>query len=137
VHAQQLVDLTVTGLEGTFHGTIDYVSSMLDPQTRTARLRCTIANPEHALKPEMFGMVRVHVAPVEALAVPRKAILHMAGHQLVFVDHGASPDGRTRFVRLPVDVDETGENPYVEVTHGLERGNRIVVNGVSVLSTKL
>lgn len=137
VHAGLPVDLTVMGITTTFHGTIDYVSDMLDPQTRTARLRCTIPNPDHTLEPEMYGTVRVHVAPVETLAIPRKAILHLGGQQLVFVDRGVSPDGRTRFERLPVTVDESGDNPYVAVQHGLERGDRIAAQGTEALSTKL
>ena len=137
VHAGLPVEFAATGVDGTFHGTIDYLASMLDPQTRTAPLRCTIANPTHALRPEMFGTVRVHVAPVEVLAIPRKAILHLGGQQMVFVDRGIAADRRTRFARMPVAADETGDNAHVAVLHGLVRGDRVVVSGTDFLSTRL
>jgi cobalt-zinc-cadmium efflux system membrane fusion protein len=137
VHAGQDVQVTVTGLPAALTGKVDYVSDMLDPQTRTARLRCTIPNPKGQLLPEMYGTVRVSVAPRQALAVPRSAILHLGGQQLVFVKKGASPDGRTRFERLPINADETGGNVYVPVDHVLDKGDEIVVKGGEVLSGKL
>jgi cobalt-zinc-cadmium efflux system membrane fusion protein len=137
VQAGQKVQVSVVGIPTTFEGKIDYLSSMLDPQTRTARLRCTIPNPENLLKPEMYGTIRVSVAPTQALSVPRSAILHLGGQQLVFVDRGLAPDGRQRYERLPIIADETGNNPFVAVEHGLERGDRIVIKGADVLSTKV
>src|SRR5262249_15380098 len=35
-----------------FQGQVDYITGALDPTTRTARIRCSIANPDRALKPE-------------------------------------------------------------------------------------
>ncbi|MGD0526183.1 MAG: efflux RND transporter periplasmic adaptor subunit [Polyangiaceae bacterium] len=137
VHAGQDVEVSVVSVPKPFPGKIDYVTTMLDPQTRTARLRCTIQNPAHTLEPEMLGTVRVAVAPIQALAVPRAAILHLAGQSLVFVDQGPSPDGRTRFERLPILVDESGTAPFVPVEHGLDAGQKVVAMGATALSSKL
>jgi cobalt-zinc-cadmium efflux system membrane fusion protein len=137
VHAGQHVEVSVMGTGKPYVGQVDYVADMLDPQTRTAKLRCTIQNPDHQLEPEMYGTVRVAVAPVQALAVPREAILHLAGQALVFVERGDAPDGRTRFERLPVLVDESGDKPFVPVEHGLERGEKVVAKGAEALSSRL
>jgi membrane fusion protein, heavy metal efflux system len=137
VHAGEHVTVSVTGVPQRFEGQVDYVADMLDPQTRTARLRCTIPNPEHRLEPEMYGTIRVSVAPIQAMAVPRTAVMHLAEQSLVFVDRGAAPDGRTRYERLPVVVDESGDTPYIPVEHGLERGDRVVTTGADALSTRL
>jgi cobalt-zinc-cadmium efflux system membrane fusion protein len=137
VHDGQRVEVSVMGVSHPFEGTVDYVASMLDPQTRTARLRCTIKNPGHLLEPEMFGTVRVSVAPVEALALPRAAIVHLAGQSLVFVDRGPAPDGRTRFERRPIVADEGGDAPFVPVEHGLDSGQSVVVKGADGLSTRM
>lgn len=137
VTAGAKVEVSVVGLPHAFEGKVDYVSGMLDPQTRTATLRCTIPNPGHELKPEMYGTLRVSVAPIEALAVARSAILHLGGTALVFVDRGTSPDGRERFERLPVSVDESGAGEWVPVKHGVEAGDRVVVKGAEALSSKL
>jgi cobalt-zinc-cadmium efflux system membrane fusion protein len=137
VHAGQAVQVSVVGTGKPFAGKVDYVAEMLDPQTRTARLRCTIANPDRLLEPEMYGTVRVAVAPVQALAIPREAILHLAGQALVFVERGPAPDGRTRFERMPVVVDESGDARFVPVEHGLEPGEKVVVKGADALSSRL
>jgi cobalt-zinc-cadmium efflux system membrane fusion protein len=137
VHAGQHVDVSVMGSPKPFEGQVDYVADMLDAQTRTARLRCTIANPDHTLEPEMYGTVRVSVAPIQALAVPRSAILHLAGQSLVFVERGPALDGRIRYERLPVVVDESAEGPFVPVEHGLDRGEKVVAQGADALSTRL
>jgi cobalt-zinc-cadmium efflux system membrane fusion protein len=137
VHAGQNVQVSVVGTGKPFEGTVDYVAAMLDPQTRTARLRCTIQNPAHRLEPEMYGVVRVAVAPVQALAIPREAVLHLAGQAFVFVEQGPAPEGRVRFERLPLVVDESGDAPFVPVEHGLDRGNLVVVKGTEALSTRL
>lgn len=137
VRAGQKVQVSVVGIAEPFEGKVDYVSNMLDPQTRTARLRCTIPNPAGHLKPEMYGTVRVSVAPRQALAVPRTAIMHLGGQQLVFLDCGNAPDGRHRYERLPILADETGSDAYVPVEHGLDRGDAIVVKGAEVLSGKV
>jgi cobalt-zinc-cadmium efflux system membrane fusion protein len=137
VRAGARVQVSVTGVAQSFEGTIDYLSDMLDPVTRTARLRCTIPNPAGVLKPEMYGVVRVSVAPMRALAVARTAILHLGGQALVFVDRGAAPDGRQRFERLPVIADEGEPGPFVPVTHGLEHGQSVVVKGADALSARL
>jgi len=41
-----------------------------------------------------------------------------------------------RFERLPVETDE-GDAPWLEVTHGLEAGQEIVVRGAAALSQRL
>ncbi|HEY1691475.1 MAG TPA: efflux RND transporter periplasmic adaptor subunit [Polyangiaceae bacterium] len=137
VHLGQPVDLSVIGIPIVFHGKVDILASMLDPQTRTTRLRTTIPNPEHKLEPEMYGTVRVHVAPIEALSVPKTAILRLGGQQLVFIDRGPAPDGRERFERMPITADEDRDVPFAPVMHGLEKGEKIAVEGAAALNGKL
>jgi len=137
VHAGEHVSVSVTGVPQRFEGQVDYVADMLDPQTRTARLRCTIPNPDHRLEPEMYGTVRVSVAAIRALAIPRSAILHLGDQSLVFVERGRAADGRLRYERLPIVVDESGDAPYVPVEHGLDLGERVVTKGGDALATRL
>lgn len=137
VHAGQHVTVSVVGIDRPLEGQVDYLADMLDPQTRTARLRCTIPNPDHRLEPEMYATVRVTVAPLQALSIPRSAILHLAGQSLVFIDRGPAPDGRMRYERLPITIDESGELPFVAVQHGVERGDKVVAAGAEALSVRL
>jgi cobalt-zinc-cadmium efflux system membrane fusion protein len=55
-----------------FSGTITYISDVLDPATRTMRLRVTVPNSDRLLKPEMFATVRVYI-PSQAGRAERAA----------------------------------------------------------------
>ncbi|MGA2448073.1 MAG: efflux RND transporter periplasmic adaptor subunit [Polyangiaceae bacterium] len=120
----------------SYAGRVDWVSGVLDPNTRTAKLRCTIDNPDKELRPEMYATVRVAVDPKRQLAVPRDAVLHFGDTHVAFVYLGAR-DGYARFLRLPVEVDEGPSGPWLGVKRGLERGQSVVTNGAGVLSTSL
>ncbi len=117
-----------------FEGVVDWVSGQLDPNTRTAKVRCTIANPDRDLKPEMYATVSISVAERKALAIPRSAMLRLGDQTVVFVQMGTAPNGQIRFERRPVAVDEDEGGDYLPVTHGLERGEKIVTSGAILLA---
>jgi cobalt-zinc-cadmium efflux system membrane fusion protein len=119
-----------------YTGTVDWVSGSLDPSTRTAKVRCTFDNPEGTLRPMMYSTVQISVDPTRALAIPRAAILRLGEYDVVFVQVGEA-GGRVHFERLPVDVGENKSAPYVAVNHGVEAGQKVVVNGASFLSQRL
>ena len=121
-----------------FEGTVDWVSGMLDPVTRTIKIRCTFDNPERLLKPEMYATVLVGVAERRALAIPRTSLMRLGDQTVVFVKRSdAAPDGRLRFERIPVAVDEDGGTKWLAVTHGLDKGDQVVNSGGAVLSGML
>jgi cobalt-zinc-cadmium efflux system membrane fusion protein len=126
----------VTYKDKVFQGQVDWVSGMLDPNTRTAKVRCTFANPDQFLRPEMYATVQISVDQKRALAIPRDALLRLGEYKVVFIEVGDS-DGRERFERVPVDVDEGESSPWLEVKHGLASGQTIVVSGAILLSQKL
>lgn len=119
-----------------FKGKVDWVSGMLDPNTRTAKVRCTFENPDKKLRPMMYATVRVSVDEKRALAIPEGALVRLGDYKLVFVEVGRA-DGRVTYERLPVDVDERESSPWVEVKHGLEPGQKVVVSGAGTLSQRL
>jgi cobalt-zinc-cadmium efflux system membrane fusion protein len=121
----------------TFTGTVDWVSGALDPNTRTARVRCSLDNADHALRPEMYVTAYLTVEQQKALAVPHSALLRLGEQTLVFVVRGQTPDGRIRFARTPVQVDVGEGSKWVVVQHGLEAGQTVVVAGAILLSGML
>lgn len=121
----------------TFSGIVDWVSGALDPNTRTARVRCSLENVDHALRPEMYVTAYITVEQQKALALPHGAILRLGEQTLVFVHRGESADGRMRFARVPVQVDLGEGGKWVVVQHGLEVGQRVVVSGAILLSGML
>jgi cobalt-zinc-cadmium efflux system membrane fusion protein len=129
--------VTVVAYAGNvFKGQVDWVSGSLDANTRTATVRCTFENPEKLLRPMMYATMQISVDQKKALAIPRNALLRLGDYKVVFTEVGES-DGRVRFVRVPIDVDEGESSPWLEVKHGLEAGQKIVVNGAILLSSML
>ncbi len=123
------VTTKVVAYPRVFEGHVDWVSGSLDPNSRTAKVRCAIDNPQRELKPEMYATVSISVAERKALAIPRNALLRLGEQTVVFVEKGKTPDGLLRFERRPVAVDEAEGGDYLPVTHGLEPGDRIVTSG--------
>ena len=137
VHVGTPAVVTVVAYPGkVFKGSVDWVSGMLDPNTRTAKVRCTFDNAEHLLRPEMYATVQISVDQKKALAIPRNALLRLGEYKVVFVQVGQG-EGQVKFERLPVEVDEGESSPWLEVKHGLEPAQQVVVNGAILLSQKL
>lgn len=129
---------TVVSYPGrVFRGLADWVSDTLDPATHTSKVRCKIVNSDRALKPEMYATVTLPVDRQVALAIPRGALLRLGNRTVVFVEVGKTPDGRLRFERRPVVVNEEMGNEFLPVLRNLAKGERIVVSGAILLSGML
>jgi cobalt-zinc-cadmium efflux system membrane fusion protein len=134
---QKVVVKVVSYPDRTFEGVVDWISGTLDPSTRTAKARCTIANPDHLLKPEMYASTSIQVDGRKALAVPKRAVLRLADQTVVFVQLGKNSDGRERFERRPIVVSDEENGEMVPVVRGLEAGENVVVDGALLLSEML
>jgi membrane fusion protein, heavy metal efflux system len=137
VHVGAPATVTVVAYPGkTFQGTVDWVSGALDPNTRTAKVRCTFDNTEKLLRPMMYATVEISVDRETTLAIPRNALLRLGETTVVFVEAGEA-DGHVRFKQIPVDVDEGEGSPWLVVKNGLTVGQKLVVNGAILLSQNL
>jgi len=114
-------------------GTITYIGDVLDPATRTMRLRVTVLNPDRLLKPEMFATVLVYAAEdQDALTVPLAAVQNgPSGTTMVFVQQGTN-DFEVRTVKLG---NEQGE--VVTVLEGVSAGEQVVTKGSFVLKSEM
>jgi cobalt-zinc-cadmium efflux system membrane fusion protein len=137
VHQGAPAAVTVlTYKDKVFQGKVDWISGSLDPNTRTAKVRCTFENPGHELRPQMYATVRIAVDQKKALAIPREAVVKLGEYRVVFVQL-PDADGRQRYERIPVDLDEREGSPWVAVKHGLDAGQKVVVAGSAYLSQRL
>ena len=120
----------------TFAGRLDYVSATLDPASRTARVRCTLANPARELLPEMYATVSIETPGRRALAIPRSAIVQVGEERVVFVQTGQNESGLLKFERRRVVLDDSDSDP-VPVKMGLAAGEPVVVSGALLMSGML
>lgn len=133
VRAGDAVDVSVPAYPGTiFPGTIAAIGEMVDPATRTVKVRCLVPNPERRLKAEMFATVRTRAARVVApLSVPVKAVLSEGDRSVVIV---ASEGNSFRARRVEVGTEVDGAVP---VFSGLTAGEKIVTDGAIFLKREI
>ena len=110
-------------------GTVDWVSSSLDPVNHTAHARISLPNADRSLKPEMFVSAVINTAPALALAVPRTALHHLGEQTMVYVVTRSTPEGGLEVERRPVKVNEDVPGSIVPVQRGLAAGERVVSSG--------
>ena len=69
----------------SFPATVATIGDVVDPTSRTIKLRAWVNNKDHRLKPEMFARLHIQVgesAPL--LTIPREAVLEVDGKQFVY-----------------------------------------------------
>lgn len=128
----QPAEATLSFLPGKeFEGTVEFVSPILDPVTRTVEARLSFANPEGELKPNMFADVQIYGGPKqEVLYVPREALIRTSdGGRLVM----AVAEGRFS-VREVVPGLESGD--YVEILAGVEEGEQVVTSAQFLIDSE-
>jgi Cu(I)/Ag(I) efflux system membrane fusion protein len=118
------VTIRPRGLGGkTFAGTVALIYPHLNAQTRTARLRVELPNPDELLRPEMYVDAEIETGtPDPVLAVPESAVLDDGARQTVLIDMG---DGR--FEPRQVKLGRRGGG-YVEITKGVTEGEAVVTS---------
>jgi membrane fusion protein, copper/silver efflux system len=102
-----------------FSSQVDYVYPALTGETRTAKVRFTIPNPEGTLRPQMFTNVEIKINLGNRLAVPAEAVIDTGVRQIVYVDKGEGYF-EPREVTTGIKVDE-----LVEVTGGIKAGEKV------------
>ena len=109
-----------------FTGTVETIGAIVDPRTRTIKVRVVLDNADGALKPGMFATVKVAGTAGEAregLFVPASAVQRDGEKSIVFV-----PVGEREFQLRTIETGvRTGE--WIEVVHGLAAGERVVTTG--------
>jgi cobalt-zinc-cadmium efflux system membrane fusion protein len=117
--------ITTTAFPGErFAGRVNYISDVIDPLTRTAKVRVSVPNPRGRLKPEMFASIALGVGASGAvLTVPSEAVFTENGRSWVYVATGPG-----HFTRRAVEIDQD-EGAQKRVKGGLHAGDRVVTDG--------
>ena len=106
-----------------FTGKISVIYPQVNRETRTARARIELANPDAALRPDMYVDAEIETGSARpVLTVPESAILDSGSRQAVFVDKGQG-----RFEPRDVKLGHRGGG-YVEVREGVAEGEPVVVS---------
>jgi Cu(I)/Ag(I) efflux system membrane fusion protein len=126
-----------------FHGKVAFTDPVLNPQTRTVRVRVNIENRDLKLKPNMYARVSIKLPLGNMLAVPENAVLQSGTRTVVLVEEvaGTFRPQPVQLGRMWLDNVSASDPPpnaltfkratsrYHEVLAGLEVGERVVTSG--------
>ena len=112
----------------TFPATVITIGDVVDPTSRTIKLRALVNNKDHRLKPEMFARLHIEVGEsTRLLTIPREAVLEEDGKEFVYVVEGID-----QYVKRKVKVSTISPD-QVRVLEGLASGQRIVTKGAVLI----
>jgi Cu(I)/Ag(I) efflux system membrane fusion protein len=120
----QSATVRVRGFPGrVFTGTVSRIYPHLSMETRTARVRIELANPDGMLRPAMYADVEFAAGPQGAVvAVPDSALIDTGTRQVVILDKG---EGRFEPREVKVGMHGSG---FTEIRDGIAEGDRVVVS---------
>jgi len=123
VRPGQAVEVTAPSRPGQIYaGQVIAIDPILDPTTRSARIRVLVASPDEGLNPEAFVDARLQVPLGRVLAIPDDAVLDTGEHRIAFVVR----DGG-RFEPRSVTLGRAADG-WHEVLAGLDEGDAIVTS---------
>jgi len=125
------VQVRATAFEAQATGTVAFVGALVGEQTRMARARIVLANPQGAWRPGLFVNVEFNAANRQVLvAVENEAIQTLGSLQVVFMreEQGFTARG----VRLGIS-----DGKHTEVLEGLPPGTRYAARGSYILKSEL
>ena len=119
---QQVAARTTAFPGREFSGRVLSVDSRVDPATRSVIVRASVPNRDGALKPGMFLTVALSQDERPALVIPEEALVPEQARQFVYLVQGSTVAKR----EVSLGRREPG---FVEITAGLDAGDRVVVEG--------
>ena len=132
VHVGQTVAVETDAYpERQFNATVERIGVAVDPVTRRVQVRCTIANRDGRLKPEMFARVSFLAdGERKGIRVPNTALVTEGIYVHVFVEKNTGTFEKRR-VKLAL---RGNDHSYVE--SGLSEGERVVTEGALLLNSE-
>jgi membrane fusion protein, heavy metal efflux system len=130
VHAGDIAEINLTGYAENFPGKVINISQILDPATRTAKVRIELPNPHGVLRAGMFVTATFRTSqPVERIVVPPSAIVHLHDKDWVYL-----PLGQNQFRRVAVQLGAQAKDGSQQVISGLKAGDQVVTNALQFSS---
>ncbi|HEX5081231.1 MAG TPA: efflux RND transporter periplasmic adaptor subunit [Blastocatellia bacterium] len=133
VRVGQQVEIKIsTFADRRFNGRVVHIGETLNPETRTAQVRCLVNNPRGDLRPEMYATINIaSETGQQALAAPAEAVIEMQGERVAFVSPGPG-----LFEKRTVQTGRE-QNGMIEITGGLKPDDRIVTRGCFFIKSEL
>lgn len=110
-----------------FTGTVARIADVVDPLTRTIKVRAALNNAQGRLRPDMFGEIRHEETFKRVPVVPSSAVVQSDKRSIVYRE-------KSQGVYEPVTITfGKQDGDRVPVLTGLAAGDRIVIDGGMLL----
>jgi len=127
------VEVELPNLNKKLTGKIDYIYPLLDPKTRTLKVRIELPNRDHLLKPGMFATLYLETQPSsQTLTIPTEAVIHSGNKKLVFVYLSNG-----HFEPREVETGLLDDKQFLtEILTGVHEGEQVVTSGQFLLDSE-
>jgi cobalt-zinc-cadmium efflux system membrane fusion protein len=114
----------------TYHGKVADISRVLDPATRSAKVRIILPNRDGSLRPGMFavGTFRSRKSQTRLL-IPSTALLRLQDKDWIF-----RKEGPQQFRRVEVSTRGDSADGMQQIQNGVKPGEEIVANALEFSS---
>ena len=114
-----------------WQGEVDYVYPILDPQTRTVKVRIRLENVSGKFKPNMFAQIVMHTqGSEEVLLIPKEALIRTGNQDRVVLALG---EGKFKSIEVSIGVFDS---EHVEILSGLTEGDEVVSSAQFLLDSE-
>ena len=109
-----------------FKGRVADISRVLDPNTRSAKVRIVLPNPEGTLRSGMFAVATLRSRRLtDRIVVPSTAIMRLHDKDWVF-----RKEGEKQFRKIAVQADALAPDGLQEIRQGVNAGDELVTNAL-------
>ena len=127
----QKATLDLTSFPGkALIGSVAFISYIVEPSTRTMKVRFDFDNPNEQLRPGMYATVEIQVKIGKELAVPESAVIDTGERKIVFVS-----TGRGRFEPREVQLGFKAGS-YYQVISGLETNEEVATSAQFLIDSE-
>ncbi|MGO9019383.1 MAG: efflux RND transporter periplasmic adaptor subunit, partial [Syntrophobacteraceae bacterium] len=113
-----------------FHGRVSNIGRVLDPNTRSAKVRIELDNPGHLMRSGMFVTAELHSGKrLERPVLPTSAIVRLHDKDWVFM-----PLGGNRFRKIDVQTGPPAGDNLQQILAGLKINDKVVANALQFSS---
>lgn len=122
-----------TNLGVVLKGKVAHVGDVIEQETRSGDVRVVVENPDGSLRPGQSVLAKIHTktAPKPSILLPRDAVTSIDGKATVFVAHDATS------VEPRTVTTGARDGTRVEITEGVQPGERVAVSGVFALKSEI
>lgn len=127
VHEDDSADIRLNAFpDRGYKGKITDISRVLDPNTRAAKVRIVLPNPEGTLRSGMFALATFHSRKLtNRVVVPATAIMRLHDKDWVFQKIGAN-----RYRKVAIEADGLAPDGMQQIRSGVKPGDEVVTNAL-------